>query len=453
MAESGGAEAIWEQPLPWLGETESDGTAAPEGVSSPRPDRASESEAVAQASAPSSADDGSAAAIPAEPTGSLTEEASAGAEGQVTSEAESETVPDPEPASEPGSEPDRRAGAGSDPDEESHSPETSGASDITEPSPTVLPDQAGDAHSSDGGRGRYLRLLVARAGTMVAARGGADAESPDGQRERNVRLVGVMTAVAVLAALGLGTFAFMAVPSDEAPQTRAARVEDGVVPTPGLQDSVLSPRPSSSASVTAGSKDGSKQAKALVAKGGGVSADGAPTAAGARSQSSRAASAGDKSTDAGDPPKTDSKGSSTSKPRSTPASGNNTAVAGRMIVGYGSSRCVGVSARKGTDGSPLTLQGCAGEAWQKWVFASDGSVRSMGLCLDIANASSADGATIQVARCNGGWAQKFNLNSSHDLVNTRIGKCVDAKDMGTAAGTRLQLWECEGTSNQKWHLG
>ncbi|MFD4604803.1 ricin-type beta-trefoil lectin domain protein [Streptomyces sp. NPDC058464] len=118
------------------------------------------------------------------------------------------------------------------------------------------------------------------------------------------------------------------------------------------------------------------------------------------------------------------------------------------VGGLGGGEGGGVRAGEGD----VVGEGCDGDAWQKWVFKSDGSVRSMGLCLDIANASQDNGAAIQLATCNGGWAQKFNLNSSHDLVNSVIGKCVDAKDSGTANGTRLQLWDCAGTSNQKWRL-
>nr|WP_239149541.1 RICIN domain-containing protein [Streptomyces sp. SID12501] len=123
-----------------------------------------------------------------------------------------------------------------------------------------------------------------------------------------------------------------------------------------------------------------------------------------------------------------------------------------MIAGYPSSRCIEISSHSGTDGSPLRLWDCGSSSWQKWVFKSDGSVRSMGLCMDAANAGTANGTRVQLAFCNGGSAQQFNLNNSHDLVSIRAGKCVDAVDKGTGNGTRLQLWDCEGSSNQKWYL-
>ncbi|WP_043475325.1 ricin-type beta-trefoil lectin domain protein, partial [Kitasatospora sp. MBT66] len=69
-----------------------------------------------------------------------------------------------------------------------------------------------------------------------------------------------------------------------------------------------------------------------------------------------------------------------------------------MIAGYGSERCAEVSAHAAVDGSALRLWDCAGSAWQSWEFRPDGSVRSMGLCLDVAGASAADGTAIQLAR-------------------------------------------------------
>jgi hypothetical protein len=122
----------------------------------------------------------------------------------------------------------------------------------------------------------------------------------------------------------------------------------------------------------------------------------------------------------------------------------------RSLRSHASNRCASVSAHKAKDGSPLQIANCGGNSWQKWTFKSDGSVRSMGMCMDVAWGSSDNGTTIQLARCNGGSAQRFDLNGSGDLVNLGSYKCVDVKDKKTAGGTPLQLWECGGTSNQKW---
>ncbi|KPI30532.1 Ricin B lectin [Actinobacteria bacterium OK074] len=126
------------------------------------------------------------------------------------------------------------------------------------------------------------------------------------------------------------------------------------------------------------------------------------------------------------------------------------------IIGFASNRCVDVTDSSdgvGHDGTRLQLWDCEGTPNQKWRFMSDGTVRSLGLCMDVANANSADGTAIQVAKCSGNPAQQFRLNTAHDLTNPQADKCVDATDQATANGTKLQLWTCEGTGNQKWKKG
>ncbi|MGW0942516.1 ricin-type beta-trefoil lectin domain protein [Streptomyces sp. NPDC002623] len=138
-------------------------------------------------------------------------------------------------------------------------------------------------------------------------------------------------------------------------------------------------------------------------------------------------------------------GTSTTKPP--------VAVPGAIIIGTGSKRCIDVTNAqngKGKDGTPLQLWDCAGSANQKWVFKSDGTVRSLGLCMDVAWGSRDDGAVIQLANCSGNPAQQWVLSQAGDLVNPQADKCIDAKDNGTANGTKLQLWTCSGTPNQKW---
>ncbi|HET6987605.1 MAG TPA: ricin-type beta-trefoil lectin domain protein [Kribbella sp.] len=122
------------------------------------------------------------------------------------------------------------------------------------------------------------------------------------------------------------------------------------------------------------------------------------------------------------------------------------------LQNYGSNRCIDVQNATdgiGRDGTPLQLWDCASRANQEWTFQPDGTVRSMGLCMDLAWASTADGTQVQLVNCNGGWAQKFALNNSHDLVNPTADKCVTAD--ATANGGRLTLRSCSGASNQKWH--
>jgi hypothetical protein len=104
-------------------------------------------------------------------------------------------------------------------------------------------------------------------------------------------------------------------------------------------------------------------------------------------------------------------------------------------------------------GTPLQIWDCTGAKWQQWSFPSDGTIRSLGMCMSVANNSTAKGARIVLATCDGSPSQKFMLNSSYDVVNEAADKCVDVTNMQIANGTPLQLWSCAGTSNQKWHEG
>ena len=65
-------------------------------------------------------------------------------------------------------------------------------------------------------------------------------------------------------------------------------------------------------------------------------------------------------------------------------------------------------------------------------------------------ASTANGAALQLANCNGNPAQQFVLSGAGDLVSMHANKCVDIKDWNSASGARLQIWECGGGANQKW---
>ncbi|WP_405063537.1 RICIN domain-containing protein [Kribbella sp. NBC_01505] len=116
-----------------------------------------------------------------------------------------------------------------------------------------------------------------------------------------------------------------------------------------------------------------------------------------------------------------------------------------------SNRCIDVKDAGdgvGRDGTPLIAWDCTGNANQSWGFQPDGSIRSMGLCMDLANAQSADGTRVQLANCNGGWAQKFQLTKERELINPNTHKCVTAASGDNGAG--LVLRSCTGAPVQKW---
>ncbi|GAA2344455.1 RICIN domain-containing protein [Dactylosporangium salmoneum] len=126
------------------------------------------------------------------------------------------------------------------------------------------------------------------------------------------------------------------------------------------------------------------------------------------------------------------------------------AIPGRAIVGVQSGLCL--SANAGTDGAALTIARCNGSAVQHWEALSDGTIRSVGLCMDAAWASTDNLTQIQVARCSGNPAQQWRLNTStNDLVDVQANKCADVYQQGTAPGSSVKLFPCNGQSNQKWY--
>jgi hypothetical protein len=272
----------------------------------------------------------------------------------------------------------------------------------------------------------------AEPGGAPALRGGAY----EGEPERNARISGPVVAACVLVVLALGALSFLAFSGTS--ETQARPSGQSTVASVGdlTAEGMLGGSASATSDPTAERAGAKRSARGPAGPNGTATArrTGAPgTVASVGTGDVTGASAG------------------VTAERSTSATVSSVA-ADRMIVGYGSSRCIEAAARSGTDGSPLRLWDCGGDDWQKWVFRSDGSIRSMGLCMDVAEASATNGTTIKFARCNGGWAQEFTLDGAHHLVNTRIAKCVDVTDAATGNGARLQLWDCASTSNQKWYL-
>ncbi|WP_327039906.1 serine/threonine protein kinase [Micromonospora ureilytica] len=124
--------------------------------------------------------------------------------------------------------------------------------------------------------------------------------------------------------------------------------------------------------------------------------------------------------------------------------------AGKQISSFASDRCIDIPDGNAVAGARLQIWDCRRTAKQLWTFPADGTVRSMGKCLDVAGHSIEDGAAVQLANCSGAASQRFTLNKAYDLVNTRADRCVDVLDSNPDNGARLQIWQCTGNANQKW---
>lgn len=124
------------------------------------------------------------------------------------------------------------------------------------------------------------------------------------------------------------------------------------------------------------------------------------------------------------------------------------------IVGVVSNKCIDVTEHinSAPNNTVLQIYSCGNNPNQQWTFYSDGTIRSLGMCMFVLAGSTAAGAAIGVYQCNGSSSQQWRFTTAGDLVNVKADKCVDVRDLSTADGARLQLWTCAGSSNQKWRL-
>ena len=129
--------------------------------------------------------------------------------------------------------------------------------------------------------------------------------------------------------------------------------------------------------------------------------------------------------------------------RVTPGSGCNTTVPTGQITGT-TGKCVDDSGSGTADGNPIILYPCSGNANQRWQVPGDGTVRTLGKCLDV---------KAQLATCSGGTDQQWTYQLNGNLINEKTGLCLDATGGGDANGTALEAWSCgDNQLNQIWSL-
>jgi endo-1,4-beta-xylanase len=122
---------------------------------------------------------------------------------------------------------------------------------------------------------------------------------------------------------------------------------------------------------------------------------------------------------------------------------------GTAIKGVASGRCLDVPNASTADGTQVQLYDCNNRTNQQWTLTGSGELRVYGdKCLDAAGTG--NGAKVQIYSCWGGDNQKWRLNSDGSVVGVQSGKCLDAVGAGTANGTQIQIYSCSNGNNQRW---
>ncbi|KAI9318280.1 ricin B lectin domain-containing protein [Zopfochytrium polystomum] len=124
--------------------------------------------------------------------------------------------------------------------------------------------------------------------------------------------------------------------------------------------------------------------------------------------------------------------------------------------------CLDVPSNNQAPGQLLHLFQCNNKADSMfWNFNPDGTITSTnGLCLDNVDAKNVNGNGIQLQKCNGNPAQKWQPLGSGAIANvgTSGARCLNLNNNNLANNERVQLWDCNNADGSvkggsQWTIG
>ncbi|KAA2254484.1 glycosyl hydrolase [Solihabitans fulvus] len=114
--------------------------------------------------------------------------------------------------------------------------------------------------------------------------------------------------------------------------------------------------------------------------------------------------------------------------------------------------CVDVANASTANGTSVQTYTCNGSAAQTWTVGADGTLRALGKCMDVNGGGVLNGTKVQLYDCNGTGAQVWQPQPNGALRNPQSGRCLDVPAANTTPGSQLQLYDCNGTNAQTWRL-
>ena len=113
--------------------------------------------------------------------------------------------------------------------------------------------------------------------------------------------------------------------------------------------------------------------------------------------------------------------------------------------------CIDAGSSPG-DASAIQTIACNGTAAQSWTWnSSDGTLRALNQCMDVAGGATASGTAVQLSECNGTGAQEWRWRQQSRLVNPQSGRCLEVAG-GGAGAERLRISDCGDAADQVWRL-
>jgi endo-1,4-beta-xylanase len=121
---------------------------------------------------------------------------------------------------------------------------------------------------------------------------------------------------------------------------------------------------------------------------------------------------------------------------------------GNRLRGEASGRCLDVAEASSANGAQTHIWDCHSGTNQQ--FTQNGqALQVMGKCLDVPS-NAAAGTRVQIWDCSGAANQQWAINSNGTISSAQTGLCLDVNSGGTANGSAVIVWNCHGGTNQRW---
>ncbi len=121
--------------------------------------------------------------------------------------------------------------------------------------------------------------------------------------------------------------------------------------------------------------------------------------------------------------------------------------AGVVTIGGNANECLDVLGDDtGTAGTAVDVWTCQPQAQdQHWLHNDNGSLQTLGLCLDTVGESTAQGALADLNNCNGSGTQQWAQEQDGELWNPLSGLCLT--DPSQVNGTQLRISPCTASTS------
>lgn len=100
-------------------------------------------------------------------------------------------------------------------------------------------------------------------------------------------------------------------------------------------------------------------------------------------------------------------------------------------------------------GNNLIVFDCHNAGNQRFEWSRRGELRVGGLCVDVADGNTDDGARVIAWQCNGQRNQRWRSEGGQ-IRSEATGKCLDLKEGRSRPKQPVIMWRCNGKSNQQW---